>query len=131
GQRVGCPGWLQWLIDGQVGRGSHDLRLMQDLPMGVAPGGADAWAWQDVVTTDASVGAPPDAYNTGGQDWGLPPFVPHRLAADAYTPFIETIRAGLRHAGGLRIDHAMGLVPRLWVPQGLTPAGGGRIPEPA
>ncbi|HEY3188036.1 MAG TPA: 4-alpha-glucanotransferase [Solirubrobacteraceae bacterium] len=130
-ERVGYHEWLQWLIDEQLARASRELRLMQDLPIGVDPGGADAWAWQDAVTTDASVGAPPDAYNTGGQDWGLPPFVPYRLAADGYTPFIETIRAGLRHAGGLRIDHVMGLFRLFWIPKGLTPAEGAYIRYPA
>src|SRR2546426_7522097 len=99
------------------------FRSMQDLPIGVDPGGADAWAWQDALTTDASVGAPPDAYNAAGQDWGLPPFVPHRLAARGYEPFIETIRAGLRHAGGLRIDHVMGLFRLFWLPAGGGPGG--------
>jgi 4-alpha-glucanotransferase len=61
----------------------------------------------------------------------LPPFVPHRLAADGYTPFIETIRAGLRHAGGLRIDHVMGLFRLFWIPKGLTPAEGAYIRYPA
>ncbi len=129
--RVGFHEWLQWLVDEQLGRASRELRLMQDLPIGVDPGGADAWAWQDALTTDASVGAPPDAYNAGGQDWGLPPFVPHRLAARGYEPFIETIRAGLRHAGGLRIDHVMGLFRLFWVPKGLTPAHGAYIRYPA
>ncbi len=130
-ERVGYHQWLQWLVDEQLARASRELRLMQDLPIGVDPGGADAWAWQDAVTTEASVGAPPDAYNAGGQDWGLPPFVPHRLAADGYQPFIETIRAGLRHAGGLRIDHVMGLFRLFWIPRGLTPADGAYIRYPA
>src|SRR5205085_10249174 len=63
--------------------------------------GADAWAWQDALATGTSVGAPPDRFVPRGQDWGLPPFVPHRLRALGYEPFIETIRASLRHGGGL------------------------------
>jgi 4-alpha-glucanotransferase len=129
--RLGFHEWLQWLVDEQLAHASRELRLMQDLPIGADSGGADAWAWQDAVTTDASVGAPPDRYNEGGQDWGLPPFVPHRLAARGYAPFIETIRAGLRHAGGLRIDHVMGLFRLFWVPKGLTPAQGAYIRYPA
>jgi 4-alpha-glucanotransferase len=104
---------------------------MQDLPIGVDPDGADAWAWQDSLATGASVGAPPDRYVKRGQDWGLPPFVPHRLRALGYQPFIETIRAALRHAGGLRIDHVMGLFRLFWIPLGLTPAEGGYVRYPA
>ena len=90
---------------------------MQDLPVGVSPNGADAWVWQDLIASDMRIGAPPDLFNTDGQDWGLPPFIPHRLREAGYEPFIHTIRAGLRHAGGLRIDHVMGLFRLWWVPQ--------------
>src|SRR5262249_28259021 len=129
--RVGFHEWLQWLFDEQLARAAPQLRLMQDLPIGVDPGGADAWAWQDVVTIDASVGAPPDRYNSGGQDWGPPPFVPHRPPAAGYEPFIQTIRSALRHAGGLRIDHVMGLFRLFWIPRGLTPADGAYVRYPA
>jgi 4-alpha-glucanotransferase len=129
--RIGFHEWLQWNLDEQLARAAPALRLMQDLPIGVDPGGADAWAWQDVLTTGASVGAPPDRYNVDGQDWGLPPFVPTRLAARGYEPFIQTIRAALRHAGGLRIDHVMGLFRLFWVPRGRTPHEGAYVRYPA
>jgi 4-alpha-glucanotransferase len=129
--RIAFHEWLQWCLDEQLARAAPALRLMQDLPIGVDPGGADAWAWQDVLTTEASVGAPPDSYNADGQNWGLPPFVPHRLAARGYEPFIQTIRAALRHAGGLRIDHVMGLFRLFWVPGGLTPHHGAYVRYPA
>ena len=73
---------------------------MQDLPVGVAPDGADAWMWQDIFAKDVSVGAPPDLFNANGQDWGLPPFVPHKLRAAGYEPFVQTIRAALRMRAG-------------------------------
>src|SRR4029077_20915295 len=92
---------------------------MQDLPIGVDPDGADAWAWQDVFANDVTVGCPPDEYNTKGQDWGLPPLIPWKLRRAGYQPFIETIRATLRHAGGLRIDHVMGLFRLFWIPRAL------------
>jgi 4-alpha-glucanotransferase len=129
--RIAFHEWLQWTFDEQLGRAAQALRLMQDLPIGVDPGGADAWAWQDVLTTAASVGAPPDQFITAGQDWGLPPFIPHRLAARGYEPFIQTLRAALSHAGGLRIDHVMGLFRLFWVPRGLTPHEGAYVRYPA
>ncbi len=86
--------------------------------MGVAPDGADAWMWQDVFAKDVSVGAPPDLFNSNGQDWGLPPFVPHKLRAAWYEPFIQTVRTALRYARGLRIDHVMGLFRLFWIPVG-------------
>jgi 4-alpha-glucanotransferase len=67
-----------------------------------------------------SVGVPADRFSANGQDWGMPPFIPHRLRAAAYRPFIETVRAQLRHAGGMRIDHALGLFRLWWIPRGMT-----------
>ena len=128
--RVRFHQWLQWLLDRQLARAAAEIRLVRDLPVGVDPDGADAWAWQDVLARGVSIGAPPDTFNPGGQDWGLPPFVPHRLRAAAYEPFVETLRAALRHAGGLRIDHVMGLFRLFWVPwsAGATPGAYVRYP---
>ncbi|MBV8569541.1 MAG: 4-alpha-glucanotransferase, partial [Acidobacteriaceae bacterium] len=112
------------LLDTQLARCSQHLALMQDLPIGVDPDGADAWDWQDVLASSVGVGAPPDEFNTQGQSWGLPPFVPHKLRAAGYEPFIQTIRGAFRHGGGLRIDHVMGLFRLFWIPEGM-PAGQG------
>jgi 4-alpha-glucanotransferase len=77
------------------------------------------------------VGAPPDEFNTQGQDWGLPPFVPWKLRGWGYGPFIETMRAVLRHAGGLRVDHVMGLFRLFWIPEHGTPHDGTYVRYPA
>lgn len=130
-ERVRFHAWLQWLLDVQLAEATTGLAVLEDLPIGVDIGGADAWCWQDVLARGVTMGAPPDEFNTRGQDWGLPPFVPHRLRAAGYTPFIQTVRAALRHAGGLRIDHVMGLFRLYWVPQGSGPAAGGYVRYPA
>jgi 4-alpha-glucanotransferase len=119
--------WMQWLLDEQVTRATGKLRLIQDLPIGIDPAGADAWGWQDLLALDVTVGAPPDEFNTLGQDWGLPPFIPHKLRAAGYGPVIQTLRASLRHAGGLRIDHVMGLFRLFWIPRGQSPAQGAYV----
>ena len=115
--RIEFHTWLQWLLNQQFAQAANSVSLMQDLPVGFSPDGADAWIWQDLIAADMRIGAPPDLYNTEGQDWGLPPFIPHRLREARYEPFIQTIRAVLHHAGGLRIDHVMGLFRLWWVPQ--------------
>lgn len=125
--RVAFHEWIQWLLDMQLEEANQALPLVQDLPIGFDPCGADAWAWQDLLAFGASVGAPPDLFNTRGQDWGLPPFIPHRLKAAGYGPFRETIRALLRHAGGLRIDHVMGLFRLYWIPKGMGPDRGAYV----
>lgn len=108
--------FLQWQLDEQLAGAASHLPILGDLAIGVDPGGADAWAWQDLLALDISVGAPPDEFNTQGQDWGLPPFIPHRLRAAGYGPFIETLRSAFRAVGGLRIDHVMGLFRLFWIP---------------
>jgi 4-alpha-glucanotransferase len=122
--RVRFHQWLQWLLDIQLADAARDMPIVQDLAIGVDPGGADAWVWRDLYAQECSVGAPPDLYNQLGQDWGLPPFIPHRLRDAGYEPFIQTVRAVLRHAGGLRIDHVMGLFRLYWIPPGMDPSQG-------
>lgn len=116
--------WLQSLLDAQLAGAARNIKIVQDLAVGVDPGGADAWIWRDLYADDCTVGAPPDRFNQRGQDWGLPPLIPHKLRAAGYDPFIQTLRAVLRHAGGLRIDHVMGLFRLYWIPRGMDPARG-------
>jgi 4-alpha-glucanotransferase len=117
--RMRFHAWLQWLVDGQLAAAAREIALVNDLPIGLDVSGADAWCWQELLAAEVSVGAPPDEFSTNGQDWGLTPFVPHRLRAAGYRPFIETIRAMLAHTGGLRIDHVMGLFRLFWIPRGM------------
>lgn len=117
--RVRFHQWLQWALDEQLARAAAGgPGLMADLPIGADPEGADGWEWQDLLALDVAVGAPPDALAAHGQNWGLPPFIPHRLRAAGYRPLVEILRANLRHAAGLRIDHVMGLFRLFWIPAG-------------
>lgn len=123
--------WLQWLLDRQVAAVAAELPLLHDLAIGVDPGGADAWLQPDALVAGVHIGAPPDAFNTRGQDWGIAPFDPWQLRSAAYQPFVEVVRACLRGAGGLRVDHVMGLSRLFWVPRGATPAEGAYVRYPA
>lgn len=123
--------WLQWLVDEQLamaqGRATEAgmaLGVMHDLAVGVHPEGADAWALQDVLAPGVGVGAPPDMYNQMGQNWSQPPWRPDALAEHAFLPFRDMLRTVLRHAGGLRIDHVLGLFRLWWVPAGLPAYAG-------
>ncbi|OBI50860.1 4-alpha-glucanotransferase [Mycobacterium sp. E787] len=100
------------------------LGVLHDLPVGVDPEGADAWALADVFATGVSVGAPPDNFTPRGQDWGLPPWRPDRLAATGYAALRDVVRAVLAHADGLRIDHVAGLWRLWWIPPGDSPDRG-------
>jgi len=123
-RRVTFFKWLQWQADRQLRAASEVIDIANDLPIGFDPGGFDAWQWQDVIAEGASIGAPPDAFNVEGQNWAIPPFIPHKLREAGYRPFIETIRANLRHARGLRIDHVMGLYRLFWIPSDMNSADG-------
>ncbi|MFJ8711962.1 4-alpha-glucanotransferase [Streptomyces violaceus] len=130
-ERVDFWSRLAWLTDTQLTAAQRAGReagmpvgIVHDLAVGVHPGGADAWAQQEYFAAGMSVGAPPDAFNARGQDWGLPPWRPDRLADSGYAPFRELLRALFRYAGALRIDHVMGLFRLWWVPQGRPPTEG-------
>lgn len=123
--RVEFHRWLQWVLDEQLAQvhntaltGGMGLGIVHDLAIGVQPGGADAWMYGDALVPGLHVGAPPDEFNQHGQDWGQPPWHPHRLAELGYGPFRQILDQSLAHAGGVRVDHVMGMF-RLWcVPRG-------------
>ena len=118
--------WVQLLVDEQLAGLGEDMvvGVIHDLAVGVDAGGADAWALQDALALSTTVGAPPDSFNQQGQDWGLPPWRPDRLRELGYLPYRDVVRGVLRHAGGLRIDHVMGLFRLWWVPAGSTADAG-------
>jgi 4-alpha-glucanotransferase len=126
--RIEFHAWLQWLAAGQLAaaqqaarRAGMSIGVITDLAVGAHPGGADAWARQDVIVPGISVGAPPDEFNQRGQNWTLPPWHPGQLAAQGGRPLAELIAASTHHAGGLRVDHVMGLARLWWIPAGMSP----------
>ncbi len=126
--------WLQWQCDQQLAgaqRAARDagmpLGIIHDLAVGVNPGGADAWAHPELLVSGVSVGAPPDSFNQLGQDWGQPPWHPRRIAAAGYRPLADLFAASLRRAGGLRVDHVMGLTRLWWIPAGRRPDQGAYV----
>ncbi|MFA5111478.1 MAG: 4-alpha-glucanotransferase, partial [Desulfobaccales bacterium] len=127
----------QWLAEGQLagvceeaGKQGLPFSLYEDLALGAAPGGFDTWAHQDLFARDCAIGAPPDAFNPQGQNWGLPPLIPERLRASGYQLFIDTLRANLPLGGLLRLDHVMGLFRLLWIPRGVDAAQGAYVNYP-
>ena len=123
--------WLQWQCDDQLTNAQATalqagmaLGVMHDLAVGVDPNGADAWALQDVLALGVNVGAPPDEFNQLGQDWSQPPWRPDQLIEAGYEPFRAVVNAMLRHAGGVRVDHIIGLFRLWWIPKGAAPTDG-------
>ncbi len=126
--------WLQWNCEQQLAvaqqaavEAGMRTGVIHDLAVGVHPGGADAWAHPELLVPGVTVGAPPDGFNQLGQDWGQPPWHPQRLAAADYRPLAELFAASLRHAGGLRVDHVMGLTRLWWIPAGRRPDQGAYV----
>ncbi len=123
--------WMQWQLDEQLSvaqsralSAGMPLGIVHDLAVGVHPNGADSWALQEALALGVSAGAPPDEFNQLGQDWSQPPWRPDRLEELEYQPFRALIRSVLRHAGGVRIDHIIGLFRLWWIPQGEAPTQG-------
>jgi 4-alpha-glucanotransferase len=126
-ERVDYHRWLQFEIDRQLGcvasdatRAGLSLGVYQDLAVGSAPSGSDVWANPGLFVPGATVGAPPDMYSDEGQNWGLPAINPHVLRETGYDYWVRLLRAGFRHAGALRLDHALGLFRMFWVPLGAS-----------
>ncbi|AKT51512.1 4-alpha-glucanotransferase [Arsenicicoccus sp. oral taxon 190] len=123
--------WLQWIVEDQLGTAQRvalesgmRLGLIHDLAVGVHPSGADAWGLRDALARGVTVGAPADQYNQLGQDWSQPPWRPDQLAELGYAPYRDMLRTVLRSAGGLRVDHIIGLFRLWWIPQGCKPFEG-------
>ncbi|NJC86624.1 4-alpha-glucanotransferase [Planosporangium mesophilum] len=131
GDRVAFHAWLQRETARQLGRVQDGARragmhvgLVHDLAVGVDPGGADGWLLQDVLARGVTAGAPPDDFNRQGQNWGLAAWRPDRLAETGYAAYRDMLRSVLAHAGGVRVDHVMGLWRLWWVPPGASPDQG-------
>jgi 4-alpha-glucanotransferase len=136
-EKVEAVQYLQWQADIQLAAAQDRARtrglpigLYRDLAVGAAADGADSWIAQDVVVNSATVGCPPDPFNMLGQDWGTPPLHPMALRKQGYAAFANIVRANMRHAGALRIDHVMGLMHLFWIPKGRKPDGGAYIHYP-
>lgn len=136
-RRIAFFTWLQWLADCQVKAAQTRARaagmrigLYLDMAVGVAPDGAMAWADPELMVRGVHVGAPPDLFNTQGQDWGLIPQRPTSLIECKFEPFREDLRASMHHAGAVRIDHAMALQRLFWVPAGAPATEGTYVRYP-
>ena len=136
-ERIEFFWWLQFVADQQLGaahkhavEAGAGIGLYRDLGVGIAGDGAEAWLEQDNLSLGVSVGAPPDPLALKGQDWGLIPFNPLALREAGYAPFIGVMRANMRHAGALRLDHAMALQRLYWVPPGCSADQGAYVRYP-
>ena len=129
--------FLQWISDRSFAAAQSVARkagmaigLVSDLAVGMDAGGSHAWSRQQDVLVGLSVGSPPDLFNPNGQAWGLATFSPIALKTGGFAPFLATLRACMRNAGGVRIDHAMGFA-RLWmVPEGESSKHGAYLSFP-
>jgi glycogen debranching enzyme len=129
--------WLQWMADRQFAAAAARaeeaglaLGIYRDLALGCAYEGGEVWANPSLYCTSVSIGAPPDPFSADGQVWNLPPFNPVALAHAGFEPFREILRANMRHAKVLRIDHVLGLARQFWVPRGASGADGAYVSMP-
>lgn len=129
--------FLQWLAERGLDHAHQsaldsgmEIGLIGDLAVGTSPDGSHAWSRQPDILPGLSPGAPPDIYNPAGQAWGLCTFGPRALRQRGYAAYIEMLRANLRHTGGVRIDHVMGMQRTWMVPDGAAPADGAYVRYP-
>ncbi|WP_373871191.1 4-alpha-glucanotransferase [Actinoplanes xinjiangensis] len=125
--RIAFHVWIQGLLEEQfqaADPGGLPVGIVYDLAVAVEPSGADGWLLQDVLAMEARTGAPPDAFNQLGQEWGGVAWRPDRLIETGYAAYRDMLRRIFRYARGLRVDHVAGLWRLWWVPAGLGPANG-------
>jgi 4-alpha-glucanotransferase len=124
--------YLQMLVTDQLAAlPAMRVGLVTDLAVGTSPSGFDAWAYRDALLPGVRVGAPPDPLGPQGQDWGVPAFHPTALAGDGYRLFARLLRTNMAYAGGLRIDHVMGLFRLFVIPAGMPASAGTYVHYPA
>ncbi|OTP75109.1 4-alpha-glucanotransferase (amylomaltase) [Caballeronia sordidicola] len=129
--------FAQWLAAKGLSHAQHVARdsgmaigLIADLAVGCDSAGSHAWSYRDEMLQGVSVGAPPDLFNQKGQSWGLTTFSPRAMRTQGFTAFIDMLRAAFTLAGGIRIDHILGL-RRLWlVPDGESAKDGAYLRYP-
>ena len=134
---VAWHAYLQWLARRQwrhavscAHAAGMQLGLMTDLALSAALDSAESWQWPGLAALDVELGAPPDAFASRGQCWGIPPWRPQRLIELGYAPFDAVLEATMRHAGAMRLDHVMGLMRQFWVPRGEDAAHGAYMRYP-
>ncbi|WP_035485116.1 glycogen debranching protein GlgX [Geminicoccus roseus] len=133
--RVRFFAYLQWMLDQQLAAAAGQAEgmavgLYRDLAVGAAPEGAEFWSQQDRFAQNVAVGSPPDPFSPTGQIWGVPPLDPQVLMAEGLAGWRDLLRANMRHAGALRIDHAMTLQRLFWVPSGASALDGAYVRNP-
>ncbi len=129
--------FVQWVADGQL-QSCQELAaglgmtvgLYLDVAVGVQSDGFDAWNEQVAISRHLAVGAPPDTLNTAGQNWGLAGFNAAGLEVRSFEPFRDMLRASMRHAGAIRLDHVLGLKRLYLVPHGFAPNNGVYVQMP-
>ncbi|WP_144137757.1 4-alpha-glucanotransferase [Paraburkholderia sp. BCC1884] len=129
--------FMQWLAAKGLSHAQHAANeagmavgLIADLAVGCDSAGSHAWSYRDDMLQGVSVGAPPDLFNQAGQAWGLTTFSPRAMRTQGFSAFIDMLRAAFAHAGGIRIDHILGL-RRLWlVPEGESARHGAYLRYP-
>ncbi|NKE48175.1 glycogen debranching protein GlgX [Roseomonas frigidaquae] len=128
---IGFAAFQQWVADTQLAEaGRAGAGLYRDLAVGAAPDGAEIWSGDSRFLPGFSVGAPPDPFALDGQVWGLPPPDPRHGAAHGHAPFARLIRANMRHAAALRVDHVLGLKRLFLVPDGAKGSEGTYLAQP-
>jgi 4-alpha-glucanotransferase len=130
--------YVEWQCQQQIAsvqasatRAGMAIGLYKDMAVGIDPHGADAWAFQDQLVADASIGTPPDLFSPNGQQWNLAPFHPRQVRVAGYRLFADCYRRTMQACGVIRIDHAMGLFRLFWIPVGLTPSEGTFVRYPS
>lgn len=115
-RELGYHRWVQFVFFRQW----HELRgaasargitLLGDAPFYVAHDSADVWCNRENFRLHADgrplavAGVPPDYFSASGQLWGNPIYDWTKMAMDGFAWWLARLRANLRWADSVRLDH--------------------------
>lgn len=114
----------QWLFDQQWRNlcryaNRRGVRILGDLPFGVARDSVDVWSNRSLFHVDLNgvpartMGAPPDRFNLQGQNWATPTYRWSLMERRGHSWWLGRIERSLELYDYLRFDHFLGF-QRTW-----------------
>ncbi|MCB1158643.1 MAG: 4-alpha-glucanotransferase [Leptospiraceae bacterium] len=114
--------WVQLLAFQQLQKVKKEFEtagifLKGDMPILTSPNSADVWSRRHLFFMDLAAGAPPDYFNSDGQNWGFPVINWEVMKKDNYSWWRERLSYIENFYHIYRIDHVLGMY-RIWAISG-------------
>jgi 4-alpha-glucanotransferase len=121
--------WREWQ-QVKAYANKRGVKIIGDLPIYAAPGGADVWAHRELFLLDeqgyplVGAGVPPDYFSADGQNWGNPLYNWDAMKRDGYLWWKRRFAAAIQDYDYIRLDHFRSFSAFYAIPQGKTARNG-------